>query len=102
MTRRRAAALLTLLPSLAHAQQVHCWVPYAGFEERVPHLDIMRCPGDDPAPGDGHCRLVLQGGEVFIYYFRQDAAAGGPCLIRIQRQDFNSFAALHGTTYREP
>lgn len=97
-----AALVLGLLPLAAHAQQMQCWLPYPGFEERLPHLDIARCPGDDPAPADGHCRIMLDRGDVLIYFFRQDAAAGMPCLVRVLRQDFNSFVALHGTTYREP
>lgn len=47
------------------------------------------------------CRIVLRGDEAVIYFFHHDAAAGMPCLVRVLRQDFNSFAALHGTTYRE-
>ena len=98
---RFLVALLLPLPAIAQ-NAVQCWLPYAGFEERVPHLDLDRCPGDDPKAGEGFCRIVLQGNEVFIYAFRQDDAAGGPCLVRVQRQDFNSFVALNGTTYRAP
>ena len=65
-------------------------------------MDLARCPGDDPAPTDGHCRIMLEGADVIVYFFRQDAAAGQACLVRVLRQDFNSFAAIHGTTYREP
>jgi len=39
---------------------------------------------------------------VIVHFSPQDAAAGQPCLMRVLRQDFNSFAAIHGTTYREP
>jgi hypothetical protein len=98
------APLLPLLLSFsALAQTVaQCWLPYAGFEERVPHLDLDRCPGDDPKPAEGFCRIAIQGNDVFIYVFRQDEQAGGPCLARVHRLDFNSFVALHGTTYRTP
>ena len=94
-------ALLLPLPAMAQ-NTAQCWLPYAGFEERVPHLDLDRCPGDDPKPAEGFCRLAIQGNEVFIYAFRHDEQAGGPCLVRVQRQDFNSFVALHGTSYRAP
>jgi hypothetical protein len=98
-----ALLLPLLLPLAAMGKNaVQCWLPYAGFEERVPHLDIERCPGDDPKPAEGFCRIAIQGNEVFIYAFRQDEQAGGPCLVRVHRQDFNSFVALHGTTYRTP
>ena len=100
--KRLAALTLALSSFAAQAEPVQCWISYAGFEERVPHLDIMRCPGDDPAPADGYCRVVLQGQDVTVYFFRHDPAAGQPCLIRVMRQDFNSFAAIYGTTYREP
>lgn len=100
--KRLAALSLAILPLAAEAQQVQCWLPYAGFEEKVPHLDLARCPGDDPAPADGHCRIILDGSDVIVYFFRQNAEAGQPCLVRVLRQDFNSFAAIHGTTYREP
>lgn len=100
--KRLVACSLAILPFVAQAQSVHCWLPYAGFEEKVPHMDLERCPGDDPAPADGHCRIMLDGANVVVYFFRQDAAAGQPCLVRVLRQDFNSFAAIHGITYREP
>jgi len=100
--KRFAAFTVALLPFVAQAQQIQCWLPYTGFEEKVPHMDLARCPGDDPAPADGHCRIALDGANVIVYFFRQDAAAGQPCLVRVLRQDFNSFAAIHGTTYREP
>lgn len=101
MLRRFAAALIAFAPAIAWAQDAHCWVSYAGFEETVKHLDISRCPGNDPAPDQGHCRLALHGNDVLIYVFRDDSATGERCLVRIMRQDFNSFAALHGTAYRE-
>lgn len=100
--KRLMALALGLSPLAAQAQQVQCWLPYPAFEEKIPHIDLARCPGDDPAPADGHCRIMLQGNDVVVYFFRQDAAAGMPCLVRVLRQDFNSFAAIHGTTYREP
>jgi hypothetical protein len=102
MKRLLPALLLSASAPAAMAQTAQCWLPYAGFEERVPHLDLDRCPGDDPKAAEGFCRIALQGNEVFIYAFRHDEQAGGPCLVRVQRQDFNSFVALHGTTFRTP
>lgn len=96
------AMLMPAMIQVAAAQTVQCWLPYSGFEERVPHLDLDRCPGDEPKATDGFCRLAIQGNEVFVYAFRHDEQAGGPCLVRVQRQDFNSFVALHGTTYSRP
>lgn len=91
-----------LLPLAAQAQQVHCWLPYAGFEETVPHIDLARCPGENLDMAEWVCRIVLRDDMVLVYFFRHNAEAGTPCLVRVLRQDFNSFATAHGTTYREP
>jgi hypothetical protein len=100
--KRLFAVALGLAPIAAQAQQVQCWLPYAGFEETVPHINLARCPGADLDQAEWVCRIVLRGDEAMVYFFKHDAAAGIPCLVRVLRQDFNSFAALHGTTYREP
>ena len=97
--RRRLAALLACAPLPALAQGAQCWISYAGFEERVPHLDLESCPGDTVKPGEGFCRIALQGSEVLVYYFRHDEAAGAPCLVRVERAAFNDFVAARGPTY---
>ncbi|MCW8085508.1 hypothetical protein [Sabulicella glaciei] len=101
MMKRVLAFLLALAPLAAAAQapQARCWIDYAGFEERVPHLDIERCPGNDPTPEQGFCRIALQENSVLIYVFRHDQQAGGPCLVRIDRQYFNDFVGSQGTIY---
>lgn len=100
--RRRLAALLALAPLAAPAQapQAQCWISYGGFEERVPHLDLERCPGNDPRPEEGFCRVALQENSILVYVFRHDEQVGGPCLVRIDRQYFNDFVGSHGTAYR--
>lgn len=101
---RLAAALFLLAATAAaQAQPVACWIPYAAFEEKVPqHIDLERCPGDRPAPDRGFCRATLEGGDIVVHVFEHNDPAGGPCLVRVHRQDFNSFAALFGVTVRRP
>jgi len=104
--RRRLAAAIFLLAAPAHALTAAatqaCWVPYSAFEERIPHWDLERCPGDEPRAERGFCRAALQGAEFLVYVFEHNDQAGGPCLVRVLRQDFNSFAALNGTAYVSP
>jgi hypothetical protein len=94
--------LALLLPLAAQAQQQQCWVPYPGFEETVPHINLARCPGENLDMAEWVCRIVLRDDQALVYFFRHSAEAGMPCLVRVLRQDFNSFATQHGTTYREP
>ncbi|UPY35669.1 hypothetical protein [Sediminicoccus sp. KRV36] len=100
--KRLFALALGLSPLAAQAQQVQCWLPYTGFEETVPHINLARCPGESMDPAEWVCRIVLRDDMATVYFFRHTAEAGMPCLIRVLRQDFNSFAAIHGTTYMEP
>lgn len=80
--RRLLAAMLALA---APAQAAECWISYPGFEEKVPHLDLDRCPDNDPGPDAGFCRVMLQGTDIVVYAFRHDAGAGMPCLVRVDR-----------------
>ncbi len=100
----RLARLIALSACLATgnvlAAEPVCYISYANFEEKVPHMDLDACPGNDPAPEDGFCRIALHGAEVLIYVMRHTEA--GPCLVRIDRSDFNAFVARNGVTYRKP
>lgn len=87
------------LPVAALAEQA-CFIAYAGFEEKVPHLDIDVCPGHAVTPDEGFCRIALNGAEVHIYLFRQ--MAGEPCLAQVDRYAFNDFVARFGANYRKP
>jgi hypothetical protein len=101
--RKTTALLAALLPAAAASAQTACWIPYAAFEEKVPqHIDLERCPGDRPAPDRGFCRATLEGGDIVIHVFEHNDPAGGACLVRVHRQDFNSFAALFGVTVQRP
>jgi hypothetical protein len=99
---RRLAAALLLVPSLAAAQGLTCWVPYPSFEEHVPHFDVSRCPGDVVRPEDGFCRLAIRGDAVVIYAFRHNDEAGGPCLVGAERLAIAEFLRRFGTTYLAP
>lgn len=95
----RAAAALALLAGAARAEKA-CFIPYAGFEERVPHLDIETCPGHQVKPEEGFCRIALSGSSVQIYLFRQ--MEGEPCLAAVDRYEFNDFVARFGANYTKP
>ncbi len=94
--RRALALLLALAPLPALAQGAQCWIPYPGFEEKIPHLDLDRCPDDDPKPEDGFCRIMIQGSDIYVYAFRHDAQAGMPCLVRVDRMPFNDWVRARG------
>ncbi|MBK1657551.1 hypothetical protein [Paracraurococcus ruber] len=92
-------ALLLLGAAPAFAEKA-CFLSYAGFEEKVPHLDLDACPGGAVKPEDGFCRIALSGAEVLIYEFRHGDPE--PCLARVDRYAFNDFVARFGTTYTKP
>ncbi len=103
MRRTAVLAALALLAPAALRAQTTCLIPYAAFEEKVPqHFDLARCPGDRPMPDRGFCRATLEGGDIVVHVFEHNDPAGGPCLVRTHRQDFNSFAALFGVTVQRP
>lgn len=95
----RILLALLLLAGTARAEQA-CFLSYAGFEERVPHLDLDACPGDAVTPEEGFCRIALSGADVLVYQFRH--AEPGPCLARLDRYAFNDFVARFGLTYGKP
>src|SRR5919202_3747651 len=80
--------VLGAVPALAEKA---CFFSYAGFEEKVPHLDLDICPGSQVTPEQGFCRIALQGHEVLIYLFRHGDPE--PCLAQVDRYTFNEFAA---------
>ena len=99
---RPAAAVLAALLGLSApaVAEKACFVPYAGFEERVAHLDIEVCPGAQVKPEEGFCRIGLEGSAVLVYTFRHTDAE--PCLARVDRWEFNDFAGRFGITYDKP
>lgn len=99
---KAAAAVLAGLPLAgAAAAERACFIPYAGFEEKVPHLDIEVCPGRAALrPEEGFCRIGLQGAEVLVYLFRH--MEGEPCLAAVDRYAVNDFVARFGANYTKP
>ena len=77
-----------------------CFISYAGFEEKVPHLDLDLCPGHQVTAGEGFCRIALDGSAVRIYLFRH--VEGEPCLAAVDRYEFNDFVARFGVNYARP
>ncbi|MCU0889712.1 MAG: hypothetical protein MUC64_17205 [Rubritepida sp.] len=99
---RWTALAVALLPTALAAQETRCWVPYAAFEEHVRHFDVERCPGDDPKPEEGFCRMVVEGTSLVVFAFRHDAGGDGPCLVEVRRFEFPAFRERFGLTYRAP
>ncbi|MBD0275127.1 MAG: hypothetical protein ICV73_24780 [Acetobacteraceae bacterium] len=99
--RAAAAPLAALLGlSVPASAEKACFVSYEGFEEKVAHLDVETCPGAPMKPGEGFCRIGLDGSAVFVYTFRHTDAE--PCLARVDRYEFNDFAGRFGITYDKP
>src|SRR5215218_10049091 len=96
---RVLVALLLLLAGAARAEKA-CFLSYAGFEEKVPHLDLDACPGGTAKPEEAFCRIALSGADVLIYEFRH--IDGEPCLARVDRYAFNDFVARFGVNYAKP
>jgi hypothetical protein len=96
---KRLLAAVLLLAGTARAEQA-CFVSYEGFEETVRHMDLDACPGGEPTPEQGFCRVALIGADFFVYEFRHGEA--GPCLVRVHPWRFNDFVARYGTEYRKP
>jgi hypothetical protein len=90
---------LLLLAGAARAEQA-CFLSYAGFEEKIPHLDLDACPGGAVKPEEGFCRIALSGADVLIYEFRHGDPE--PCLAKLDRYTFNDFVARFGISYRKP
>jgi hypothetical protein len=99
---RLAAALAALLGFAAPAALAEkaCFISYAGFEEKIAHLDIDICPGAQMKPDEGFCRIGLDGNVVFVYTFRHTDAE--PCLARVDRYEFGDFIGRFGVTYDKP
>jgi len=95
-----ALTLACLLAAGAARAEKACFLSYAGFEEKVPHLDLDLCPGGQAKPEEAFCRIALAGAEVTIYEFRQ--VDGEPCLVRADRYVFNEFVARFGVNYTKP
>jgi len=93
------AAFLGIAAPAAAAEKA-CFISYGGFEEKVPHLDIDTCPGAPMKPEEGFCRIALDGTAVLVYTFRHTDAE--TCLARVERWEFNDFAARFGITYDKP
>ena len=95
------AALLGLAAATAAAlAEKACFISYSGFEEKIAHLDIEICPGAQVKPGEGFCRIALDGSAVLVYTFRHTDPE--PCLARVDRWEFNDFAGRFGTNYDKP
>ncbi|MCB4823875.1 hypothetical protein [Roseicella aerolata] len=94
--------LITLMLLLAGAAQAEkaCFLRYAEFEEKVPHMDLDLCPGSNARPEEVFCRIALSGADVLIYEFRH--TDGEPCLARVDRYAFNDFVARFGVNYTRP
>jgi hypothetical protein len=95
------AGLAVALQAGAGLAERACFISYAGFEERVPHLDLDTCPGHEVKPEEGFCRIALNGDTVHVYLFRHQAEAE-PCLAQVDRYEFNDFAARFGISYEKP
>ena len=93
------SAILLALSAPALAEKA-CFISYEGFEEKVPHLDIDICPGTQMKPEEGFCRIALDGVAVLVYTFRH--ADPEPCLVRVDRYEFNDFAGRFGANYDKP
>ena len=93
------AALFGLAAPAALAEKA-CFISYGGFEEKVAHLDIDVCPGQQVKPEEGFCRIALDGSAVLVYTFRHGDAE--PCLVRVDRWEFNEFAGRFGMAYDKP
>jgi hypothetical protein len=94
-------AIVLLLGAAAPAlAEKACFLSYTEFEERVPHFDIDRCPGQQVAPDEAFCRLALHGHEVLIYLFRHGGSE--PCLAGIDRYTAAEFFARFGISYERP
>ena len=89
--------ILAAAPALAEKA---CFFSYAGFEEKVPHLDLDTCPGHQVTPEEAFCRIALQSHEVLIYLFRHGEPE--PCLAQVDRYTFDEFAARFGIRYDKP
>ena len=100
----RLAAVFAVLAALAApaaaVAEKGCFIAYTGFEEKIPHLDIDICPGTQMKAEEGFCRIGLNGGAVFIYTFRHTDPE--PCLVKVDRYEFNDFVARFGATYDKP
>ena len=96
---RALVALMLLLAGAARAETA-CFLSYAGFEEKIPHLDLDACPGGAAKPEEAFCRIALAGADVLIYEFRHTPAE--PCLARVDRYAFNDFVAKFGLSYTKP
>ena len=90
---------LLLLAGAARAETA-CFISYAGFEEKVPHLDLEACPGGAATPEGTFCRIALSGADVLVYQFRHGEPE--PCLAKLDRYAFNDFVARFGITYAKP
>jgi hypothetical protein len=103
MRRRRTAILAALLgfaaPAAGLAEKA-CFISYSGFEEKIAHLDIEVCPGAQVKPDEGFCRIGLDGTAVLVYTFRN--TDNEPCLVRVDRWEFNDFAGRFGASYDRP
>jgi hypothetical protein len=84
---------------VAGAEQA-CFIAYAGFEEKIPHMDLDLCPGGQVKPEQGFCRIALTGSAVVVYTFRHVGEA--VCLTRADRYEFNDFVARFGVDYTKP
>jgi hypothetical protein len=96
---RMLVGVLLLVSGAAQAEKA-CHLSYAGFEEKIPHLDLDACPGSPAQPEVAFCRIALAGADVLIYEFRH--LDGEPCLARIDRYAFNDFVARFGINYPKP
>ncbi len=76
------AVLLGLAAPSAMAEKA-CFISYSGFEEKIAHLDMDTCPGQQMKPEEGFCRIGLDGSAVLVYTFRHTDAE--PCLARVDR-----------------
>lgn len=99
LTIAAAAALLAAAAGAARAEKA-CFISYAGFEEKIPHMDLDICPGHQVRPEEGFCRIALQGGEVLVYLFRHMEPE--PCLAQVDRYPFSDFVARFGANYTKP
>lgn len=96
----RLAALAMLAGAGAVRAEQACFIAYAGFEEKIPHMDLDLCPGSQMTPEQGFCRIALTGSAVVVYTFRHVGEA--VCLARADRYEFNDFVARFGVDYIKP
>ena len=62
-------SLLFSTPAWADNTNKYCPVSYNVFEDEISHIDLAKCPDNNPDVDLGFCRLVFDRDTAFIYVF---------------------------------